>query len=202
MKKIIITGFGLFGEYATNPSGRIARSLDGTHIDENIALIGAELSCTYRRSSTELIALMEEHNPIAVISLDVYLKARGITAVLYIPNEITCQHRDADGQYMNQEKINVNGPDQVELPCDAKKILESVPDTILSTGGTESFGHALAYQIACLRNTNQRQMQQVLLQIPFTDIDTEIIANRLVKKLPEADIKSAIIAIARSLIIE
>ena len=68
MACILLSGFAPFGGCSHNPSARIAQVLHGTDI-EGVQVIGAVLPVVRYESWSHLSALIDQHQPMAVLSL-------------------------------------------------------------------------------------------------------------------------------------
>jgi pyroglutamyl-peptidase len=78
MKTVLVTGFEPFGGDARNPSGEIARALDGRTIAGRV-IVGAVLPCVFGSSVTELKKRLRVHRPELVICLGLAGGRAGIT---------------------------------------------------------------------------------------------------------------------------
>lgn len=67
MSTILLTGYEPFGEHETNPSGAVARSLDGTTVGD-ATVVGRELPVVFDEALPRVRSLIEEHQPTAVLS--------------------------------------------------------------------------------------------------------------------------------------
>lgn len=68
MKKLLLTGFEPFLGFSTNPTYQIANNLEGKEI-HGYHIIGEILSVDFSESGKQMLALLDEYNPDAVISL-------------------------------------------------------------------------------------------------------------------------------------
>ena len=74
-RRVLLTGFGAFEEVTDNPSGALARSLDGERLGAGSSagvLTGAVLPVSFQRVAPELDALVERVQPDAIVSLGVH----------------------------------------------------------------------------------------------------------------------------------
>jgi pyroglutamyl-peptidase len=66
--KVLVTGFEPFGPWQRNPSGEVARHLDGaTIVDAEIT--GLVLPVSFERAAAPLIAAIDELHPDVVLNL-------------------------------------------------------------------------------------------------------------------------------------
>ncbi|XP_046824318.1 pyroglutamyl-peptidase 1 isoform X2 [Vespa crabro] len=81
-KKILITGFGPFGNHIVNASWEAVKELSKLWPQSelcNIQLITKQIPVSYEYVSTEISKLWEEHNPVIVIHVGVSYKASCLT---------------------------------------------------------------------------------------------------------------------------
>lgn len=67
---ILLTGFGPFREVTDNPSGLLARSLDGARV-HGMTVVGRELEVSYDRAPMETLALVRQFEPVLVVGTGV-----------------------------------------------------------------------------------------------------------------------------------
>jgi pyroglutamyl-peptidase len=68
IRDVLVTGFDPFAGDTLNPSGEVARALDGAVI-ESARVVGHVLPCTFRGCEQSLAALLEKHRPVVIICL-------------------------------------------------------------------------------------------------------------------------------------
>jgi pyroglutamyl-peptidase len=64
---LLLTGYEPFGDHERNPTAEAARQLDGTTVADR-EVIGRVLPVEFERASDEMAALIEEHDPDAVVA--------------------------------------------------------------------------------------------------------------------------------------
>ncbi|WP_047980858.1 pyroglutamyl-peptidase I [Ornithinibacillus contaminans] len=109
MKKLLLTGFEPFLAFPINPTTEIIKALQGKVIGD-YEVIGEVLSVDFHQSGKQLVALMEQYNPDAVVSLGL---AGGRNCITPERVAINCNDGPVDnnGHKPNGEKIFEEGPD-------------------------------------------------------------------------------------------
>lgn len=137
---ILLTGYSYYSKYWFNPSGEVARILDGTLID-GYRVISRVFPVSFKTVVTELSKLLEELKPRVVLSLGLDPRARQVQVELVAVNYVYSELRDVDGTELKFNQITPGGPLVVHttLPvreiievCSEKKLLPIRPS--LSTG--------------------------------------------------------------------
>src|SRR5699024_850736 len=138
MKQLLLTGFEPFLNYSTNPTNDIAQALDGKDI-QGYKIIGKKLSVDFHKSGKQMLDLLGQYNPDAVISLGL---AAGRNCVTPERIAINCNDGPPDnhGFQPNGEKIFPKGQDGYFSTLPIKKIVEELhkeelPAKISNTAG-------------------------------------------------------------------
>ena len=66
MRNVLVTGFGAFLDVDDNPSGRVARAVDGAEI-EGLRIVGVTLPVRYQEGPRQAVALALELDARVVI---------------------------------------------------------------------------------------------------------------------------------------
>lgn len=145
---ILCTGYEPFGDHEDNPSKRVAEALDG----ETVAghdVVGAVLPVEFDAVGSELRALIEEHDPAAVISTGL---AAGRTAVtvervaINVDDAVTVPDNADDSPHATP--IVADGADAHFATIPVVETVEAmldagVPAAVSNTAGTHCCNHVL-----------------------------------------------------------
>ncbi len=142
-KNILVTGFDWYrGKecivYYPNPSGQIARMLDGLTIKE-YRVIGIELEVSFKKALKKLYDLLEKSKPAIIVSLG--LNPRADIPLLEVSSINAYLHRNNRQRQYNVVKIVEDGPIIVEAQINIYKLYKFLLDkgynvTISNTLGT------------------------------------------------------------------
>ncbi|GIO26458.1 pyroglutamyl-peptidase I [Ornithinibacillus bavariensis] len=139
MKKLLLTGFEPFLDFPINPTTEIANYLNGELIG-SYKIIGEILSVDFHQSGSQILELIEKHQPDAIVSLGL---AAGRNCITPERIAINCNDGPVDnkGHKPNGEKIFEIGQDAYfsklpiyEMVDKLKK--EGLPAKISNTAGT------------------------------------------------------------------
>ncbi|BCU78615.1 pyroglutamyl-peptidase I [Luteolibacter sp. LG18] len=109
MKTVLLTGFEPFGGDDSNPSGEIARLLDGTVI-ANHRITGLELACEFGKSLRQLRAHITRTEPSLVICLGLASGRPAITPERVAINIDDARIPDNAGRQPVDKPVVRNGP--------------------------------------------------------------------------------------------
>jgi len=145
MKTVLLTGFEPFGGDPLNPSGEIARQLDGMEI-EGHRVCGAVLPCVFGRSATELKRLIKRHRPALVICLGLANGRSEITPERVAINVDDARIPDNAGRQPVDRPIVRRGPAAYWSTLPVKAIVaelrgQRVPAAVSQTAGTFVCNH-------------------------------------------------------------
>ena len=108
MKTLLLTGFEPFLSFTVNPTMKIVEELNGQNIGD-FHIIGKTMSVDFAKSGSQLISLIEEIKPDAVISLGLAGGRSKIT-----PERIAINVKDGaadnEGNAPEDEVIHQDGP--------------------------------------------------------------------------------------------
>ncbi len=117
MAEILVTGFEPFGGSGTNPSGEVARALDGSVVNGN-RVMGVVLPVSWADSHRELYRAIEDVKPGAIVCLG--QSGRGFIALERIAINC-CEGKDNDGVEGGGRPVIGGAPDglftQLPLGC-------------------------------------------------------------------------------------
>jgi pyroglutamyl-peptidase len=145
MKTVLLTGFEPFGGDPLNPSGEIARQLDGTEIEGHLVR-GAVLPCVFGKSATELKRLIRRHRPALVICLGLANGRGEITPERVAINVDDARIADNAGRQPVDRPIVRRGPAAYWSTLPVKAIVaelrrQDVPAAVSQTAGTFVCNH-------------------------------------------------------------
>lgn len=95
---IVVTGFGPFLDVEENPSGRLARSVDGARMGGHTVL-GVELPVSYERAPAQTLALIRRVRPVLVLGLGVAVSRSGAQVERRAVNRGSEKNPDMDGAW-------------------------------------------------------------------------------------------------------
>jgi pyroglutamyl-peptidase len=158
MKTVLLTGFEPFGGGTLNPSGAIARELDGVEI-EGHQVCGAVLPCVFGQSVTELKRLLRRQRPALVISLGLANGRSEITPERVAINVDDARIPDNAGRQPIDRPIVRRGPAAYWSTLPIKAIVaelrrQHTPAAVSQTAGTFVCNHvfyALMHELARTR---------------------------------------------------
>ncbi|WP_042222403.1 pyroglutamyl-peptidase I [Oceanobacillus manasiensis] len=138
MKRLLLTGFEPFLDFPINPTTSIAQTLNGRQIN-GYEVTGEVLTVDFSKSGEQLIELMKQHKPDAVISLGL---AAGRNCITPERIAINCNDGpvDNEGHKPDGEPIFSDGPDGYFSTLPIKQIVarlkeEKLPAKISNTAG-------------------------------------------------------------------
>lgn len=155
MKTVLLTGFEPFGGDRLNPSGEIARQLDGAMIAGH-HVKGAVLPCVFGKSAVALRGLIQRHRPTMVVCLGLANGRAEITPERVAINVDDARIPDNAGRQPLDRAIVKGGPAAYWSTLPIKAIVESlrrnrIPAAVSQTAGTFVCNHvfyALMHELA------------------------------------------------------
>lgn len=141
MTTVLLTGYEPFGEHETNPSSRVAESLDETIIGD-ATVVGRELPVVFDEAMPRLRSLIEAHDPVAILSTGL-MPGRKVLSV----ERVGINVRDAGEIPDNvdrrpvDEPVAVDGPDAYFATLPIRQLVAAareagVPARVSNTAGT------------------------------------------------------------------
>ena len=142
----LVTGFDPFEGGIVNPSGDVARALDGEIIAGH-TIVGAALPTVFARVMPELDALLNRHRPSLVIALGLANKRSAIALERVAINLIDARIADNSGDQPVDVRIVENAPNAYFSTLPIKAMLKRLRDEGISsdlsqTAGTFVCNHA------------------------------------------------------------
>ena len=145
---LLCTGYEPFGDHETNPSAQVAREIDGTTVAGH-EVVGAVLPVEFDRVADELAALIDEHDPAAVVATGL---AGGRTALsvervgVNVDDAVTVPDNADDSPH--DERIDPAGADAhlatIPVVESVEALLDAgIPARVSNSAGTHCCNHAL-----------------------------------------------------------
>lgn len=122
--KILVTGFEPFGGDDVNPSGDIAKSLDGHEVC-GFRIVSALLPVEWGTARTRLSSLMNEMKPAAVLSLGL-AGGRSEISIEKVAVNYTSKAKDNAGAVPVERRIMEDAPDGYFATIPAEKAVDDI----------------------------------------------------------------------------
>lgn len=167
---VLVTGYEPFGDFETNPSARLAEEIDGETIAGN-DIVGEVVPVEYDRTSKEIAALIDDHEPVASISTGL---APGATAIRMERvginiNDCAGIPDNAGGEPRNEHIRDGPAAYFSTLPCvDITNALldAGIPARVSNTAGTHLCNNAL-YTTRHYAETEGLDLRSGFVHLPF-----------------------------------
>ena len=168
MKTLLLTGFEPFLSFTVNPTMRIVEELDGQVIGE-YRIIGKTMTVDFKSSGSQLLSLMKEIKPDAVISLGLAGGRSKIT-----PERIAINVKDGaadnEGHTPVDEGIQQDGPAGYFSTLPIRQMVEKLqeiglPASISNTAGTYLCNNVM-YEGLHYVHTHQLDIPAGFIHIP------------------------------------
>ena len=174
MHRVLVTGFERFGDEDSNPTDRLARSLDGKTVGgEEVA--GKVLPVSYRKVGTSLRLILERERPDVVVATGLAGGRADVSVERVGVNVMDARLPDNDGFSPHDVPVVKGGPAAylASIPC--SKIVEDlrgrgIPAVLSYSAGT-FICNALLYHL--LRHAKGRGIPKKagFLHFPYLPID-------------------------------
>ncbi|QLG27912.1 peptidase [Halorarum halophilum] len=169
---LLCTGYEPFGEHETNPSGDVARALDGARLAGH-DVVGEVLPVAFEDAGDRMRALLDEHDPVAVVATGLAAGRSGVSV-----ERVAVNAADAVGVPDNagddpvDERIDPDGRDGYLATVPVRRTVEAcldagVPARLSNTAGTHLCNHLLYWTLAHLDATG-RDAPAGFLHLPAT----------------------------------
>jgi pyroglutamyl-peptidase len=140
--KILVTGFEPFGPWQRNPSGEVARHLDGSTIVD-VEITGLVLPVSYKRAAAPLLAVIDELQPDVVLNLG-QGAAAGVCVERIAVNRCTAPvGGDNDGYEPHGEPIVPDGPETYASTLPVNEIVDLLSNVKFNAAPSDSAGEFL-----------------------------------------------------------
>ncbi len=104
---VLVTGFEPFGNYSVNPSGELAKALNGTVVDGAL-VIGVVLPVNFTTAVEQAKAAITRYAPVLVISTGLNARLHRVT-VEHVAVDLHQQPR-VDGRWVPPTRLDPSGP--------------------------------------------------------------------------------------------
>jgi len=164
MKSVLLTGFEPFGGEKTNPSGEIARALDG-RVLLGRRVTGAVLPCVFGAANVELRRLVRAVRPELVICLGQAGGRAEVTPERVAINVDDARIPDNAGAQPVDVRIVARGPAAYWSTLPIKAIVEAlrehgIPAAVSQTAGTFVCNHVFYGLMHALRHGSGRALRR------------------------------------------
>lgn len=150
-KIALLTGFGPFGAYASNPTQQAVENLHGRSLG-NCLVHGEVLASSYDRAPRRVLELASQLNPVAILSLGYASRTPRIRVEVRGFNEQNSLYCDADGACYDGVPIEPGGADFYYTNAPNKALVEAMVasgiDAELSNDAERFICNRLIYSIA------------------------------------------------------
>jgi pyroglutamyl-peptidase len=139
-RMILVTGFEPFGPYVVNPSGELAKAVDGRQIGGS-DIRGAVLPVHHAHARGRILALLDELRPTAVLNLGLAAGRARIGLERIAVNVLDYPIPDNSGRKILDEPCVAGGPAGYVSTLPIRPILdaltrEGIPATVSDSAGT------------------------------------------------------------------
>ena len=168
MKTLLVTGFEPFLSFTVNPTMKIVEELNGQQIGD-FQIVGKTMSVDFKSSGNQLISLIKEIKPDAVISLGLAGGRSKIT-----PERIAINVKDGEadneGHAPRDEVIQPEGPAAYLSTLPIRSMVETLnelgyPAAISNTAGTYLCNNVM-YEGLHYLNENNLNIPSGFIHIP------------------------------------
>lgn len=179
-RTVLVTGFEPFGGDSVNPSGDVARALDGDTI-EGATIVGRVLPVSFAGSAAQLEQLAALHSPALIVSLGLADGREAITPERVAINYADARIPDNDGDQPRDRALDADGPAARFTGLPVKRIVRALgdaghPAAVSLTAGSYVC-NALAYHLGAV--AERHQIAAGFIHVPNWSADTLTPAIRL-----------------------
>jgi pyroglutamyl-peptidase len=140
VRPIVITGFPAYGGRSLNPAHEIMRAMDGKTI-EGVEVIGRLLPVSIKALAGEVSKIVEEHQPLAVISFGLWPGEAMIRLERLGINLGDFEIADNEGTILQDAALSSNGAEARFATLPLRRIEQAmveagIPAKVTSTAGT------------------------------------------------------------------
>ena len=169
MKKLLLTGFEPFLHFKVNPTAKIVEALDKKLVN-GFQVNGHVLPVDYDASGDEIIRLIDEIQPDAVVALGLAGGRRHITPERIAINCNASDEPDNAGNRPRGERIDSEGPDGIFSTLPIQQMVEKLheaglPASISNSAGTYLCNHVM-YRMLHRFQRNGQQIPAGFIHIP------------------------------------
>ena len=168
--KILLTGFEPFDGERINPSGEIARALDG-EIVRGHRIVTAILPVAFASTLPNLEALLDEHRPVLAIATGQAGGRSELSIERIAANLIDARIPDADGMQPIDVRVIDDAPDAYFSTLPVKAMLEALRRLGIPAALSQSAGAYVCNQtffaLAHLVATTHRKTRAGFVHVPW-----------------------------------
>lgn len=137
-KRILVTGFGPFGQETCNPSIEAVRALPGRA--GGVLILKEQLPVMFGLGAERLLTLIEEKRPDAVLCTGLAAGRRALTPEVIAVNMKNARIPDNKGLQPLWEKIREEGPAGLFTRMDARKTVQALQEAGIPAEASFSAG--------------------------------------------------------------
>jgi pyroglutamyl-peptidase len=168
--KVLLTGFEPFDGERINPSGEIARALDGEIVREH-RIVTAILPVAFASTLPKLEALLDEHRPALAIATGQAGGRSELSIERIATNLVDARIPDADGAQPIDVRVVDDAPDAYFSTLPVKAMLErlrrlGIPAALSQTAGAYVCNQAF-FALAHLVATRHRGTRAGFVHVPW-----------------------------------
>jgi pyroglutamyl-peptidase len=168
--KVLLTGFEPFDGERINPSGEIARALDGEIVREH-RIVTAILPVAFASTLPKLEALLDEHRPALAIATGQAGGRSELSIERIAANLVDARIPDADGAQPIDARVVDDAPDAYFSTLPVKAMLErlrrlGIPAALSQTAGAYVCNQAF-FALAHLVATRHRETRAGFVHVPW-----------------------------------
>lgn len=136
-RKVLVTGFGPFGDVVDNPAGHVATFL-GTLSNEAVQVHTDILDVSYAGAEAAVKSLIEQYKPDVMLCFGAAVKRDVITAERFAVNVDDSTKPDNNGQHRSGNPIVADGPAGLAATIDVNGLIKTID-------GIKASNHAGGY---------------------------------------------------------
>ena len=181
MKKILITGFEPFGDYAYNPTKELAEHFEGLIIDNEIQICGLVLPCTYYGAFKEVERIIDRENLYAIINVGLSTRIPKLHIEKVFYNSMESKYADADGLQPSGDPIYPNKNEAVHPHADIDFLMKCAREANLPVATSDDPGrficNALGFHVSHKIKDENLATKNMFIHTPWTDDFTDKITH-------------------------
>lgn len=168
----LVTGFEPFGEHESNPSQAVARRLDGREVAGR-PVVGAVLPVEYARADDEVVELIEDHEPDALLATGLAAGRAAVCVERVGVNVNDCAGvPDNAGAEPRDERIDPSGPAAYFATVPVRETVAAlldadIPARVSNTAGTHLCNNVL-YSALAYAGVAELDLAAGFLHLPCT----------------------------------
>jgi pyroglutamyl-peptidase len=196
LDRILLTGFDPFGGQRTNPALEAVSRLHGRVLSVNgwtIELHAAGLQTVFGACATQLVTLLQDVKPVAVIAVGQAGGRSGVTPERVAINVDDARIPDNEGHQPIDQPVVKGGATAYWSTLPIKRIVQSIrdagiPATVSNTAGTFVCNHLFYHLMHCVHSM-QNPIRAGFIHVPYLP---EQVTDSSVPSMPIEDIVLAL----------